>query len=143
MLRHKIGLLIISIQVVLFLVSCSRAPSGEQGTAKLQGRWELVLGHDCSDYGIGSDVLILHSDGTFEQHFRSVSGQHYDTTNQRWSYSLDKSISFDSRKNFFTKQPPDSVVGTAIHETLIVEFGNPNVIVLNPDSDCFYRQTGG
>lgn len=138
MLR-KVGFLFC---VLLANVSCNRTPTPAEANRLLPGRWELVLGHDCSDYGIKSDNLVLHGDGRLEQHFLSDYGQRYDTTDQHWSYLPDNSINFDARKNFFTKQPSDKAIGVSIHETLLVEFGNPSVIVLNPHGDCFYRKVG-
>lgn len=126
-----------------FQLSCTRAPSVAEANRLLEGHWELALGHDCSDYGIRSDNLVLHSDGTLEQHFVSIYNQRYDTTNQHWSYSPENHVNFDIRRNFFTKQPPTEVIGVPIPENLIVEFGNPPVILVHPDSDCFYRKVAG
>ena len=52
----------------------------------------------------------------------------------------DNSINFDDRRDFFTNQPKSEVIGVAMPETLIVEFDNPSLILLNPDGDCFYRK---
>ncbi|MCU1285652.1 MAG: hypothetical protein JWO13_2002 [Acidobacteriales bacterium] len=126
---------------ILSTVACRRSPataSDARGT--LVGRWELKMGSDCSDYDIQSDILVLHSDGTFEQHVVSSSGAHYDATNEHWSYVPDNAVSFDARRNFFSRQQPNLQAGVSIHETLIVEFGDPSVILLNPDSNCFYRK---
>ena len=128
--------------ILLCSLSCTRAPSAADASHLLEGRWELSLGHDCRDYGIRSDTLILHHDGKLEQHFVSAYNQRYDATDQHWSYSPENHINFETRKNFFTRQPTDSVIGVAVHENLLVEFGNPAVIVLHPDSDCFYRRVG-
>lgn len=130
------------LSVQLLMVGCSHPPSVSEANRTLEGRWELAIGHDCSDYGIRSDSLILHMDGRLEQHFLSTFGQRYDSTDQHWSYLPDNSVNFDMRKNFLTKQPPDRAVGVSIHETLLVEFGKPAVIVLNPHGDCFYRRVG-
>jgi hypothetical protein len=121
-------------------VSCTRTPSVADANRMLSGDWELALGHDCRDYGIRSDNLALHPDGTFEQHFVSIYDQHYDSDRGHWSYSPDNHINFDSRKNFLTKQPQEGVAGMSVRENLITEFRKPPIILLNPDSDCFYRK---
>jgi hypothetical protein len=107
--------------VAVLTVSCARVPSLAEANRLLEGRWELVLGRDCSNYGIRSDNLILHKNGSLEQHFLSVYGQRYDSSDAHWSYLPDNSISFDTRKNFLTKQPPDKALGLSIHETLLVD----------------------
>jgi hypothetical protein len=122
--------------------SCTRTPSPGGASRVLAGYWELALGHDCRDLGIRSDTLVLHGDGTLEQHFISLYNQRYDSDAGRWSYSPDNHINFDGHKNFITKQPFTGVVGLSIPENLIVEFGRTPAILLNPDSDCFYRKTG-
>ena len=142
MLRKLVVPSLLLVFALLLMASCSRTPSVSGANRLLEGRWELAIGHDCSDYGIKSDVLVLHGDGSLEQHFLSTYGQRYDATDQHWSYLPDNSINFDTRKNFLTKQPPDKAIGVSIHETLLVEFGKPSVIVLNPHGDCFYRKIG-
>jgi hypothetical protein len=141
MLR-KLTPVFLALLLLVLSVTCSRKPTVAVANRMLRGRWELKLGHDCQDYGIRSDELVLHGDGRLEQHFVSVYDQHYDADNEHWSYSPDNSINFDSRRNFFTTQPKTSVIGVSMHETLLVEFGNPSVILLNPHSDCFYRKIG-
>jgi hypothetical protein len=141
MLR-KIGFVLLPIILGVASSSCSRKPTVADAKRMLQGRWQLKLGHDCQGYGIRSDELILHSDGRLEQHFVSIYDQHYDATDERWSYLPDNSINFDSRRNFFSTQPKSGVIGTSMHETLLIEFGDPSLILINPDSDCFYRKTG-
>ena len=140
MLRKLSRFSALFLSVQFLMVGCSKSPSVSQANQMLEGRWELVIGHDCGDYGIKSDVLVLHGDGSLEQHFRSTYGQSYDATDQHWSYLPENSINFDTRKNFLTKQPPDTAIGVSIHETLLVEFGKPSIIVLNPRGDCFYRK---
>lgn len=139
MLRKLMFICFIAL-ILVFAASCSRTPSPADAKRMLAGRWELKLGHDCQDYGIRSDELILHSDGRLEQHFVSVYNQRYDADGERWSYMPDNSVNFDDRKNFFTNQPKNGVIGVSIHETLLVEFGNPSVILLDPHSDCLYRK---
>lgn len=140
MLRKPV---IFSVLFALFLMaSCSRTPSPSEANRLLVGRWELVIGQDCSDYGIKSDTLILQADGKLEQHFVSIYNQRYDATNEHWSYSPNNHINLDTRRNFFTKQPPTEVIGVPVPENLIVEFGKPSIIVLNPDGNCFYRKVG-
>ncbi len=143
MLRKLSLLWALLLPCLLLTISCSRAPSVPEANRLLEGRWELVIGHNCSGYGIKSDVLILHGDGRLEQHFVSIYGQRYDSTDQHWSYLPDRSINLDMRKNFLTKRPADGTIGVSIHETLLVEFGKPSVIVLNPDGSCFYRKIAG
>lgn len=128
---------------VLVTGACRHAPPDPIDARRmLTGHWELRLGNDCKDYGIQSDMLVLHSDGRLEQHFVSSSGARYDASEGHWSYVPDNSVSFDARRNFFSKQPSTGTIGVSVHETLIVEFGSPSIILLNPDSDCFYRKIG-
>jgi hypothetical protein len=142
MLRKLTFSLVLLSSAFAFHAGCTRGPSIAEANRKLAGKWELALGHDCRDYGIRSDTLILHGSGRLEQHFVSVFNQRYDASDERWSYSPDDHINLETRRDFFTKQPPNEVIGVPIRENLIVEFGNPSVIVLNPDSDCFYRKVG-
>jgi hypothetical protein len=130
------------LSVLLLTISCSRAPSAAEANRLLAGRWKLVIGQDCRGNGIKSDVLFLHGDGRLEQHFLSDYGQRFVSTDERWSYVPDDSINFDMRKDFLHRQPPNEAVGVSIHETLLVEFGNPAIILLNPDGNCFYQKVG-
>jgi len=117
MLQRLILSLTLLVVVLMLGVSCSHAPTVSEANRLLEGRWELALGHDCRDYGIRSDNLILHSDGRLEQHFVSAYDQRYDSTSERWSYLPDDAVNFDTRRDFFAKQPANGVVGTSIHET--------------------------
>ena len=142
MLRRLDPFLALLLCILTFSVGCKHIPSVAEANLLLAGRWELFLGQDCQDYGVRSDTLILHSDGRLEQHFVSTYNQRYDSTTEQWSYSPDNSVNFDARRNFFSKQPPNEVIGVREHETLIVEFGNPPVILTNPHSNCLYRRVG-
>jgi FG-GAP-like repeat/FG-GAP repeat len=97
----------------------------------------FILPADVNNDGNQDLVVGL---GRLEQHFVSVYNQRYDADGERWSYMPDNSVNFDDRKNFFTNQPKNGVIGVSIHETLLVEFGNPSVILLDPHSDCLYRK---
>jgi hypothetical protein len=142
MLRKRVVSSVLCGFVLLWMAGCSRTPSVAEANRLLEGRWEPAIGHDCSDYGIKPDVLVLHGDSSLERHFLSTYGQRCDATDQHWSYLPENNIHFDTRKNFLTKQPPDKTIGRSIHETLLVEFGKPSLIVLDPHGDCLYRKIG-
>lgn len=104
------------------------------------GEWNLHIGSDCASYDVASDNLILHSDGTFEQHALSKRGFHYDAPAEKWEFSPENHVLLDSRKDFFNSQPTKDFVGARRAEELIVDFRNPMVIFLNPALDCFYTK---
>ena len=122
------------------IVGCTQKRTPAEARALLVGEWNLHIGSDCADYDIASDKLILHSDGTLEQHTVSKRGFHYDAPAEKWDYLPEHSVSFDSRKNFFNSQPANEFVGAKMGESLLVEFTTPPVILLNPDQNCFYTK---
>jgi hypothetical protein len=91
-------------------------------------------------YDVASDKLVLHSDGTLEQHTVSKRGFRYDAPAEKWEYSSETHVQLDSRKDFFNSQPSNEFVGVRRPEVLIVDFRTPNIILLNPDQDCFYTK---
>jgi hypothetical protein len=119
---------------------CTHNRSDSEARALLAGEWNLHVGSDCINYDVVSDKLILHSDGTFEQHTVSKRGFYYDALGEKWAFSPENHVFLDSRKNFFNSQPSNEYVGTKIREGLIVDFRNPMVILLNPEQDCFYTK---
>ncbi|MBZ5506304.1 MAG: hypothetical protein LAO78_12665 [Acidobacteriia bacterium] len=125
---------------LLAVVSCKHKRTDSEARSLLVGEWNLHIGSDCAMYGVASDKLILHSDGTLEQHTVSKRGFHYDAPAEKWDFLPEHSVSFDSRKNFFNSQPANEFVGAKIGEVLLVEFTTPPVILLNPNEDCFYTK---
>jgi acetyltransferase-like isoleucine patch superfamily enzyme len=124
----------------LAIVGCNHKRTDSEARLLLTGEWNLHIGSDCAIFDVASDKLILHSDGTFEQHTVSKRGFHYDAPAEKWTFSPENHVFLDSRKNFFNSQPSNEFVGARIVEGLIVDFRNPMVILLNPDQDCFYTK---
>jgi hypothetical protein len=117
--------------MVLLSVACwHAAPKPAEAQRMLTGRWELKIGHDCQDYGIRSDILILHADGTMEQHSVFTNGERYDATDGHWSYEPENLVHFQGRRDLTRDGPYFSTV----------EFGSPSVILLNPKRDCLYHK---
>jgi hypothetical protein len=126
--------------VLLVAAGCSRQRTPTEAKALLVGDWSLHIGSDCTGYDVASDKLILHSDGTFEQHTVSKRGYRYDAPAEKWDYIPDHSVFLDSRKDFLNSQPENGFVGAKKVEGLLVEFTTPPVILLNPDQNCFYTK---
>lgn len=136
------------------MISCNREQRNERSrSAQLVGKWELQIRHDCKDYPIQSDIMILHPDGTFDQHTVTKDGRRIDSLGQHWAYMEKDSVSLDKRRdwdihsdpslrgtNRETSSPADQA-GRAELQVLIVQFGSPPVILINPDSDCVYVKT--
>ena len=126
--------------ILLLAAGCSRQRTPAEAKTLLVGDWNLHIGSDCEGYDVASDKLILHSDGTFEQHTVSKRGYRYDASAEKWDLIDDHSVSLDSRKDFFNSQPENEFVGLRRGEVLLVEFTTPRVILLNPKQNCFYTQ---
>lgn len=113
---------------------------------ELVGTWELLIRGSCTDYAIKSDRLVLHPDGTFEQHIISNSGKRIDATGQHWQYQANDGtghIALDKRLESFTPEFSGHSKGQSVatFEVLIVEVKSEPVIVLHPDSDCVYSKS--
>jgi hypothetical protein len=91
-------------------------------------------------YDVASDKLILHSDGTLEQHTVSKRGFRYGAPAEEWEYVPENGVLLNSRKDFFNSQPVNEFVGMRRGEGLIVDFKTPSIILLNPDQNCFYTK---
>jgi len=63
-------------------------------------------------------------------------GRSIKSTGQHWSYMEKDHISLDQRKRWDSYSDPPE--GIAELEVLIVQFGKPPVILINPDEDCLY-----
>jgi hypothetical protein len=135
--KPAFGLLIL---VLLTAVGCSHKRTTVEARSLLTGEWNLVIGSDCAGYDVASDKLILHPDGTLEQHTLSKRGFHYDAPAEKWEYVPENGVLLNSRKDFFNSQPVNEFVGVRREEGLIVEFRSPIAILLNPDQDCFYTK---
>jgi hypothetical protein len=97
--------------VLLVAAGCSRQRTPTEAKALLVGDWSLHIGSDCTGYDVASDKLILHSDGTFEQHTVSKRGYRYDALAEKWDLISDHSVFLDSRKDFFNSQSKNGFVG--------------------------------
>ena len=135
----------ISLCLFTYAISCCgcKSRASKDPIAELSGKWSMVFGNDCKDYGLKSDTLVLHSDGTFDQFTVAQNGRRFDATGQHWKFSAPKVIELDQRRNFFTTQRYKNLVGVPESESIIVEFTSPPSIIFNPDSDCFYTKTEG
>jgi hypothetical protein len=122
------------------VVGCNRTWTDSEARLLLAGEWNLHIGSDCSMYDVASDKLILHSDGTLEQHTVSKRGFRYDAPAEKWEYVPENGVLLNSRKDFFNSQPVNEFVGMRRGEGLIVDFKTPSVILLNPDQNCFYTK---
>src|SRR5579864_7309826 len=138
MLRNAISLILFGF--ITAFSSCNRRPP-QDPIATLSGHWTMVFGRECKDYGLKSDTLVLHADGTFDQVVIAQDGRHFDATGQHWKFLPPHSIELNQRRNFFTTQNYKNLVGVPEFESIIVEFSSPPSIVFNPDSDCFYTKT--
>ena len=151
LLRVALGFLLL---FGLYAVSCNRRQeSPDSRSAQLVGTWELRIRHSCENYPIRSDILVLHPDGTFDQHTVASDGTLFDSFRQRWAYIEEKSISLDRRRDWDTHVDPslkgpkpdkpksNDPAGITELQVLIVQFGSPPVILINPNSDCAYVKT--
>ena len=120
----------------LFVIGCNRQPSETEAKRQLTGRWLLDTKHDCAYGPVASDELLLHEDGRLEQHLKLKDGRLFNSTEGHWSFIPKTNVGLESRWDFRTdvKEP---VKGS---ESLIVEFGKDPVIVIDPDSNCFYSK---
>src|ERR1700741_3200316 len=125
------------ILLLLIAVGCNHKRTPSESKSLLAGEWSLVIGSDCSGYDVASDKLILHPDGTLEQHTVSKRGFHYDAPAEKWEYVPENGVLLNSRKDFFNSQPVNEFVGVRRGEGLIVDFRSPSAILLNPDQNCF------
>jgi|HubBroStandDraft_6_1064221.scaffolds.fasta_scaffold444506_1 hypothetical protein len=144
-----------SLLLVAFLTtSCNRQrESAESRSAQMPGTWELQMGDGCADYPIRSDTLVLRPDGTFDEHTVAKDGRALDSVGQNWEYLEENSISLDKLRNWDFQTDPshpssrgngissDGPEGIIELQVLIVQFGNPPVILINPHSDCVYVKT--
>jgi hypothetical protein len=135
----------------LLAASCGRQRSRVQpSSAQLVGAWQLRIGNDCQGYPVRSDTMVLNSDGTFDQYTIAKDGRHLDSRGQHWSYMEEGKISFDKRRDWDahwisslgSSNPQTSAVnnpeGVTELQVLIVQFGSPPTILINPNSDCLY-----
>jgi hypothetical protein len=124
----------------LAIVGCNHKRTDSEARSLLTGEWNLHIGSDCADYDVASDKLILHSDGTLEQHTVSKRGFRYDAPAEKWEYVPEDGVLLNSRKDFFNSQPANQFVRVRRAEGLIVDLKAPMVILLNPKQDCYYTK---
>lgn len=112
--------------------------------AELVGTWQLLVRSSCDQYGVKSDMMILHPDGTFDQYVTMNDNKHYQAKAQHWNYmpmeETDDSIVLHNRLEFFTPELYHTPIGTPVSqgEVLILEGGSDPLIVLHPHWDCVY-----
>ena len=127
---------IIALLCISVVFGCNRPPSEPEAKRELTGRWLLNTKHNCTYGPVESDELLLHEDGRLEQHLKLKDGRAFDSTDGHWSFIPKTNVGLESRWDFRAdvKEP---VKGS---ESLIVEFGKETVIVIDPDSNCFYMK---
>ena len=122
----KLALLFIS-AIVCF--GCSKYP-------QLAGSYHLFPSGRCSSKTIASDQLILHENGTFEQHTVEITGEHYDRRDGKWRYLGKNKIAMIGRADFFSSDTTPTP--TKNEEVLEIEPSHPELIEL-PDG-CYYSR---
>ena len=127
-----------AIALFLALAGCNRHISPEQAKERLVGTYHLgsTRGTGCASQGVKSSTLVLRPDGTYDQQVQFASGEIANAQGQSWNY--DGGVHFSNFRITATgelnKYAPET------EASLIVEFQRPVVILLTPDSDCFYSQ---
>jgi hypothetical protein len=86
------------------------------------------------------DRLILRGGGVLEQHTVLKSGLRYDSSTEKWAFIPPDRVMLDARKDFFSGQSQDQLVGAKRKEVLLLALTHPKVIFLKPKSDCYYTQ---
>jgi hypothetical protein len=125
-----------AISCFCFALGCNRPVDEAEARRQLSGRWVLNTERNCTYGAIESDELVLFPDGRMGQHLKLRDGRAFDSTNERWSFMPKTNVGLESRWNF----PADAKAPTKESESLIVEFGRRPVIVIDPDSNCFYMK---
>lgn len=133
---HSLLLVGAAIVCVSLAVGCHRSVTEGEANRELTGRWVLNTELNCTYGAVESDELVLLPDGRMEQHLKLKDGQAFNSTTEHWSFMPKTNVSFDSRWNF----PIDAKTPIKESESLIVEFGKTTVIVIDPDSNCFYQK---
>ena len=71
-----------------------------------------------------------------EQHLKLKDGREFQSASEHWSYIPRSNVGLESRWTFYANtQTP-----TKESESLVVEWSKPPVILINPDSNCFYMK---
>ena len=151
---RKLRVSLWAISILLPLLGCNRSePNGQERSVELQGTWEYMIRDDCQGIPIRSDTLNLHPDGTFDQQTITKDGHSIKSVGQHWAYMENNHISLNKRRDWDNQSDPsiarpapdasnsNSPEGVAGLEVLIVQFGSPPVILVNPDSNCLYVKT--
>ena len=89
-----------------------------------------------SSRAVLSDRMILHSDGRMEQHAIYGAGKHYDAVDEHWDILTERSVFLDRWLDL-----TDNPTGKPTPAGLSVEFTRPPLILVNPDSNCFYERS--
>ena len=132
----------LSVTAIFLSLGCSTKETEQVRRARLVGTWQLLVRHDCENSPVQSDTLILNSDGSFQQHTVLKNGHRFDSVGQHWSYVEKDSVALDMRRAWNRPGKPNSVEGTDLYEVLLVQFGSPSVILINPHEDCLYQKIG-
>jgi hypothetical protein len=91
---------------------------------------------NCTYGAVESDEPLLLPDGRLEQYLKLKDGRAFQPVSERWSYIPKTNLGLESRWTF----PANTKTPTKESESLIVEFGKPPLIVIDPDSNCFYMK---
>jgi hypothetical protein len=124
--------------ILSLVVGCNRHISPQDAKERLVGTYHVgsTSGTGCESQGVKSSTLVLRSDGTYDQRVEFAGGETAAALGQHWNY--DGGVHFSNLRITATgelnKYAPET------EASLIVEFHHPVVILLTPDSDCFYSQ---
>ncbi len=135
--RHAVRVDTRVLVMLLLFVACSKAIP-QDAAATLVGRYELTS--TAERLLTTTDVLRLHSDGTFVHEGSTKSGDHFSYSG-RWRYAQ-RTVALDDWRDYAgvtTKVPQGS--GARVNMNVIVEFTSPPVIVLDPDRNILYAKT--
>ena len=120
----------------LLFAGCNHRIDRPEAEKQLTGRWLLNTQRNCTYGPVESDELILHKDGRLEQHLRLKDGRAFKSMDGRWSFIPRTNVGLESRWDFRTNAA-DPVRES---DSLVVEFGREPVILIDPDSNCFYEK---
>jgi hypothetical protein len=134
----RIATVILSTSLTL-LCACSRKPPAREGRAMLIGDYLLHIGSTCRQFGIEYAKITLLSNGTYSQEGKFKNGVSYNIGAKKWEYDSDGNVFlYELRTSRTLDISPEAQLTNA---NLIVEFGRPTLILLNPDGDCFFQKT--
>lgn len=131
-------LFIVTVVIMLCILGCQKYPLPKEARKALIGKYELHIGSNQNyDRGdIYTSNLTLLSDSTFKQNCKYKNGTEI-TLSGTWNY-LEGNVNFskfaDCAGVWQGRVEKDSPV------SLVVEMSNSPTILLNPDTNIFYKK---